>query len=129
MALAVYYEARSEPLHAQLAVAQVIMQRTASPSYPDTVCGVVTQGEYGANGIPIRHRCQFSYHCDGKPERPRDRRAWRRARAVAALSLNGIVRYPALDGVLHYHAEYVTPVWSHGMSVVGVYGSHVFLKE
>lgn len=41
MANAVYGEARGEPYEGQVAVAAVILNRVASPSFPDTVSGVI----------------------------------------------------------------------------------------
>ena len=66
---AVYYEARSEPLIAQLAVANVVLERVRDERFPNTICEVVHQGRYNRKGHPIRHKCMFSYWCDGKPER------------------------------------------------------------
>jgi spore germination cell wall hydrolase CwlJ-like protein len=43
LAEAIYHEARAEPLHGQLAVAQVLLNRTKLLAYPNTVCGVVYQ--------------------------------------------------------------------------------------
>ena len=41
LANAVYFEARSEPIRGQMAVAQVVMNRVFSDFYPNDVCGVV----------------------------------------------------------------------------------------
>ncbi len=61
LANAVYFEARDEPVRAQIAVAQVVMNRVFSPFYPKTVCGVVYQNAG-------RHlACQFTFACDGMP--------------------------------------------------------------
>ncbi len=43
LALAVYYEARGETVEGQLYVARTVLNRVASPRYPNTVCGVVYQ--------------------------------------------------------------------------------------
>ena len=43
IALNVYYEARSEPLEGQYAVAHVVLNRVASPRFPDDACTVVQQ--------------------------------------------------------------------------------------
>ena len=42
LATAVYFEAKGEPLRGQLAVAQVILNRTRSGRFPASVCGVVS---------------------------------------------------------------------------------------
>jgi N-acetylmuramoyl-L-alanine amidase len=43
LATAVYFESKSEPMVGQLAVAQVIINRTKSGRFPSNVCGVVKQ--------------------------------------------------------------------------------------
>ena len=43
LSLALYHEARGEPLNGQRAVAEVIMNRVESNRFPDTICGVVMQ--------------------------------------------------------------------------------------
>jgi spore germination cell wall hydrolase CwlJ-like protein len=119
LALAVYYEARSEPFLGQVAVAEVVLNRAESARYPDDVCDVVTQGG------TARHRCQFSYYCDGKPESPRNRQAWRRAVAIAKLTRNGVISAEVHDAT-HYHATYVAPFWRTHYSRVTTIGRHVF---
>lgn len=69
LALAVYYEARGEPLEGQKAVAAVVMNRVNSPRFPDTACEVVFQPR------------QFSFV--GPRLRPTDRGSWSRAVAIA----------------------------------------------
>lgn len=119
LSLAVYHEARSEPFVGQVAVAEVVLNRKDSRRYPDTVCEVVTQG--GTN----RHRCQFSYYCDGKTEEPHNRRAWRRAVAIAKLTQNGVISAD-LQGSTHYHASYVQPYWRNHFTLVTQIGEHLF---
>ncbi|HEX8380378.1 MAG TPA: cell wall hydrolase, partial [Allosphingosinicella sp.] len=43
LANAVYFEARSEPIEGQLAVAEVVLNRAASGRYPTDLCAVITQ--------------------------------------------------------------------------------------
>jgi len=129
LALAVYYEARSETLQGQIAVAQVIMNRVADPRYPKTICEVVQQGPTSPTGMPLRHRCQFSFWCDGLGEDPRDVWAWKKAQAVASIVYDGQMLLPELAGVLYYTRSDVAPEWSESMKLVATIGSHVFLKE
>ena len=63
LANGIYFEARSEPLRGQAAVAQVILNRVRNPAYPDSICGVVYQNDDWFN------RCQFSFACDGIKDR------------------------------------------------------------
>jgi len=56
LAEAVYFEARGEAVRGQIAVAQVVMNRTFSGFYPNTVCGVVYQNKHRhmASSSPLR---------------------------------------------------------------------------
>jgi len=116
LALNVYFEARSESFEGQLAVAEVTLNRMASPYFPDTVCEVVWQDK------------QFSWTHDGKSDRPRDERAWRRAVHVASLALEDehqVVGYEPL----YYHADYVRPYWRTAYTKVAQVGKHIFYKR
>ena len=52
------------------------LYRVASKHYPGTVCEVIQQGPVHKSGHPVKHRCQFSFWCDGKPETVQDYNAW-----------------------------------------------------
>lgn len=121
MAAAIYYEARSESHSGQRAVAQVVMNRVASKRYPNTICGVVFQGE------DRRNRCQFSFACDGRPERPRPGKSWNNALSIAK-QFEGGDRYAKLADATHYHADYVKPRWSSSMRRISKIGRHIFLN-
>jgi spore germination cell wall hydrolase CwlJ-like protein len=97
----------------QVAVAQVIVNRVYDERFPNTVCDVVKQGEYYTwnKSIPIKHRCQFSFWCDGKPEVMRDETAKQWSYNVAESALAGLF-YDTTSGATHYHADYVVPDWS-----------------
>ncbi len=114
LANAVYFEARGEPVEGQLAVAEVVLNRTQSGRYPPTVCGVVTQ------------RAQFSFVRRGViPRADRASGAWRRAVAVARIAVDGARRLlPA--NVLWYHANYVTPSWCRRLARNTRIGLHIF---
>ena len=119
LALTVYYEARSEPMIGQVAVAQVVLNRVEHAAYPSTICEVVHQGG------TYRHRCQFSYWCDGKPETPSDYRAWRLAKVIAQLTHDGVLTADVEDAT-HYHADYSSPSWRKRMHLVATIGRHFF---
>lgn len=127
LAEAVYFEARSEPLIGQIAVAGVVLERVQRPEYPDNVCDVVHQGHY-VGGMPIRNRCAFSYWCDGKPEEINDELAWGQALYVAELALDG-VRVADTETATHYHASYVKPNWSDDMTFMARIGLHLFYGD
>ena len=123
LAKAIYFEARSESLQGQLAVAKVVLNRVRDPRFPNTICGVVYQG------AERRNACQFSFACDGKPDYPTNRRYWAKARRLAAKVLRGKVRLPKLDGVAYYHADYVRPAWASVMRPVVKIGRHIFYRD
>jgi spore germination cell wall hydrolase CwlJ-like protein len=109
----VYYEARGESLAGQYAVAEVTLNRKASPLYPKTVCEVVYQ------------KSAFSWtegdlDAPGGPE-------WLRAIKVAE-EVYYLRRAPALPGVLYFHATYVHPDWSKERKRVARIGRHVFYR-
>lgn len=118
LALNIYFEARNQDFEAQLAVAHVVENRVMSPDFPNTYCGVVTDGG------ERRHQCQFSWYCDGKSDTPFDSEAWASAIRVAG----SYWKYPdPTAGALWYHAHYVRPHWA-GERYVTV-GAHKFYKE
>ncbi|MDE1916152.1 MAG: cell wall hydrolase [Sphingomonadales bacterium] len=118
---AVYYEAASEPDDGQRAVAQVVLNRLAHPSFPKTVCGVVYQGSERATG------CQFTFACDGAMLRPRSAYFWDRARQVARAALAGYVFAP-VGLATHYHTFAVHPYWDGAMNFIGQIGAHRFFR-
>ncbi|PRY94491.1 cell wall hydrolase [Hasllibacter halocynthiae] len=120
LAEAIYYEARGEPVRGQFAVAEVILNRTQDRQFPDSVCEVVNQG------TGRLHACQFSYTCDGIPERMTDRPAARRAVAIAHLVLEEIAPNDLTGGALFYHANYVQPSWAEEFFETAQIGVHIF---
>ena len=52
---ALYHEARSESLLGMLSVANVILTRKESSTFPNTICKVVHQGKYW-KGNPIKDK-------------------------------------------------------------------------
>jgi len=121
LATAIYFEARDQSLEGQAAVAQVILERRASSSYPSTICDVVRAGG------EVRHRCAFSFYCDGKSDRPRDERAFFIARSLAWSALNGHIK-DATGYATHYHASYVQPSWAVTLVPTRVIGDHIFYR-
>ncbi|MEX0692878.1 MAG: cell wall hydrolase [Rhodospirillales bacterium] len=123
LALNIYWEARSESIDGQLAVAAVTLNRVQNPRFPSDVCDVVRQG-----GEIRRHRCQFSWWCDGKKDDPLDAESWRRAMTLARLAGAGVVKDPT-NGALWYHADYVNPSWAGQMERVARIGRHIFYTD
>lgn len=124
LAMAIYFEARSEPLEGQYAVAEVIVNRVESPRFPPTVCAVIKQDKG-----PKDHDCQFSFFCDGKPEVITEPKAFDKAKMIArdVLFVEGTPDY--VGDALYYHTTGVSPRWSRKLAVAGKYGKHIFFSE
>ncbi len=118
---AVYYEARSESDQGQRAVAQVVLNRVAHPSYPNTVCGVVYQGSERSTG------CQFSFTCDGSLTRGPNRMFWLRAENVARAALSGYVER-SVGLATHYHTIAISPYWAPSLRHIITVGAHRFYR-
>jgi len=118
---AVYYEARSEPVDGQRAVAQVVLNRVRDRAFPHSVCGVVFQGSNRRTG------CQFSFTCDGSMMHRREPYAWARARAVAEAALAGSV-YAPVGGATFYHTSAILPWWASSLTRIGSVGAHIFYR-
>lgn len=111
LAANVYHEARGEPRMGQLAVAEVTMNRVASPRFPDSVCRVVHQ------------EAAFSWTL-GDALLPRGP-AWRQAVEVAASVYDG-EHSPVVPGALHYHVHGIEPAWARANEPIRTIGRHVF---
>lgn len=120
LALNIYHEARGESLDGQVAVAQVVMNRVGDAEFPDQVCEVVRQG-----GERPRDRCQFSWWCDGRGDRPEDLAAWTGSKDLARRILAGSLDDPT-GGALWHHAEHVAPDWDMDIIRQAKIGRHVF---
>ena len=118
---AIYYEAATEPLDGQRAVAQVVLNRVRHPAFPASVCGVVYQGSTRNTG------CQFSFTCDGSLARRPNSAIWQRARELADAALKGFVFAP-VGNATHYHANYVVPYWAPSLAKNAVLGAHIFYR-
>ena len=123
LALNIYFEARGEPDAGRLAVGHVVMNRVSDRRYPGKVCAVVRQG-----GEKVRNRCQFSWWCDGRSDRPRDRRAWKQSKAIATRVYWGLSE-DITGGALWYHAVYVRPAWRKVLVPARTIGRHIFYRD
>jgi spore germination cell wall hydrolase CwlJ-like protein len=97
----IYFEARDQSIEGQYAVAEVVLNRIKDPEFPSSICEVVEQKNEKV--------CQFSWFCDGKSDKMRDRKAILIARNVALSSIANKTNFT--DGALYYHANYVSPDW------------------
>lgn len=121
LAEALYFEARGESVKGQFAVAEVILNRVDSRSFPNTVCGVVKQG------TGRKYACQFTYTCDGHKEVIREKAAYARVGKVAKLMLDGAPRQ-LTQGATYYHTKAVRPSWSRKFHRTATIGVHHFYR-
>lgn len=121
LAQAIYFEARGQSLEGQVAVAEVVLNRVDSPSYPDTICGVVRQGQKRL------HSCQFSFMCDGRPEKVHEPAAWRLAGKIANLMLSGRPRV-VVGAATHFHTTSVNPGWARRLVRIKRVDDHIFYR-
>lgn len=114
LAGATYFEAKSESLEGQLAVARVIVARAKSGRFPGSYCGVVFQPS------------QFSFvRGRSMPTINRASRDWREAAAIARIAHAGIWRSP-VEGALFFHAKHVSPNWR--LTRMARVDNHVFYR-
>ncbi|MEP1587417.1 MAG: cell wall hydrolase [Tateyamaria sp.] len=119
---ALYFEARGETLKGQFAVAEVIMNRVASTRFPDSLCGVINQG------TGRKYQCQFTYTCDGNPERINEPNSFVQVGKVARAVMDG--RAPKLtNGATHYHTTAVRPNWANVYTRTTSIGVHRFYRH
>lgn len=101
MACSIYFEARGESLTEKTRVANVIFNRTKSPTHPTTVCGVVHQ------------KSQFSWTLNRV--KVTDQAAWDDAVRIATRVLMGREQGMLRDntgGAVFYHDRKIRPHWS-----------------
>jgi spore germination cell wall hydrolase CwlJ-like protein len=122
LALNVYFEARGEPLAGQVAVAHVVMNRSADPRFPGNVCDVVRQG--GKETID----CQFSWWCDEHADRPTHMADWQLAKEIARTVYWSGAEDPT-GGALWYHAVHVRAYWRGRYQKGPVIGRHIFYRD
>lgn len=117
LAQSLYFESRGEPIEGQLAVANVIKNRIKDNRFPDSICAVVKQ---------TKPSCQFSYHCDGKPDTlPKSKEA--KQALYLALILTVLDLPDNTHGALFFHAKHVKPNWK-GVKKTVVINNHVFYR-
>ena len=113
LAIGVYFEAKSEPLAGQLAVADVILNRAQSGRFPKSVCSVLKQPG------------QFSFVNGGRLPSIGSSKLWRTALAVARVARAELWDSP-VPQALYFHAKHVAPRWNRVR--VASLGNHVFYR-
>jgi spore germination cell wall hydrolase CwlJ-like protein len=111
LALAIYHEARGQPLHAQFAVAHVAVNRAHDPRWPADICAVVRQPKQFAVLHP-----------------PRDTAAWALAQIIAGRALDGELPDPT-HGALWFHEADSAADWTIELTPVRVHGPFIFWRD
>lgn len=128
LALNVYFEARNQTPTGQLAVAMVVLNRTEDPFWPSNVCDVVKQGSY-ITGYVARHKCQFSWYCDGLSDRPKELSTWAYSLEIAESAISSwLENNDITEGATNYHSDKVAPLWlnDRGMTYLKDIDNHKF---
>ena len=135
LATNIYHEARGESFAGKVAVANVTHNRVDSTKYPNTYCGVVYQAQmyvnWRGNEVPARHKCQFSWYCDGKSDEipSFDGDIFQLIYEYAELYLRpDVILIDITDGATHYHADYVFPEWRKSKTKTVEIGDHIFYR-
>lgn len=117
---AVYFEAQANHMDGGKAVAHVILNRAKDPRFPNSVCGVVADGQ--AQG-----RCQFSYRCDRRADDFRDQVKLAGAKKVVA-QVAQAPEEDVTDGALFFHASWMKPGWFAKLRRTVVLGNQIFYR-
>jgi len=131
----IYWEARNQTTDGMIAVGLVTRNRVKDARFPDSYCEVVYQGPTRPSWadptlqIPVKHRCQFSWYCDGKsddiPEYDEDIYSLIR---IIALKIYWHAWEDFTQGATHYHAWYVQPEWADTKTITIGIGDHIFYR-
>ena len=120
----VYHEARGEPFAGQVAVAEVTLNRVASPRFPDTICDVVYEKRFDSRRNRLVGAFSWTELDDlGRPGGA----AWRRARRAASIVYDA-QQEATVAGALFYHADRIEPAWAGKKVRVAQIGAHVFYE-
>lgn len=126
LALAVFTEARGEPIHGQEAVAHVVLNRAAIRDME--VCDVITEkGQFTWNTArylsKIRTKAGRYRYVVKTKALPIAQKGWGVAMAVAVRVLQ---RKDNMQNVEFFHAKTVNPGWDTRLKRLFVAGNHIF---
>ena len=120
------------------------MNRVKADHYPDKICEVVYQGPIRESWktrqnpdlpkaqrvfYPIKHRCQFSWYCDGKHDTPFQGKMWQESINLAKYVMKTPSLIDVTDGATHYHANYIPdPRWADPKKKTVAIDTHIFYR-
>jgi len=109
----IYHEARGEPLHGQVAVAQVTINRLRAGNYGNSICAVVYKPS------------QFSW--TQAKHKIVDHKAWENSVLIARALLTNSLPVSKFSA-LYFHTRQVNPKWNKHKQIEKVIGNHIFYK-
>ena len=126
----IYFEGRDQGTAGWVAITNVTLNRVDSDQYPNTLCEVVFEGPtYKDTDIPVRHKCQFSWWCDGLPEDINNINLYMKIFYFANIMLTSDrLFFDITDGATHYHHYKVYPEWANNLTNVTRIGDHIFYR-
>jgi N-acetylmuramoyl-L-alanine amidase len=103
-----------------IAVGWVVLNRRDDPAYPDSICEVVRAGGEEAP-------CQFSYWCDGHPDKPQNEKLWHLTKETATAMLQNPPKDPT-GGALYFHSADIPVPWKRHRERTVRIGNHIFYR-
>jgi len=120
LARSIYWETKGKDDASMEAIANVVMNRIDHEGFPNTICGVVKQGN--EQGV-----CQFSWWCDGRSDDAKEEESYSHAKEIARKALNRQLK-DRTGGALYFHCRKAVPNWSKEYIRTVEVGEHVFYK-
>ena len=150
----IYFEARAESYAGKQAVANVTQNRLESKDHPDSYCGVVKEGPHRESWktkkdetlpdseriyYPRKHRCQFSWYCDGEKDTiwvqymngnsiETNANAWRDSVHIALDTMSNRLYDNTAGATYYYNHNLVYPHWAKVFEITEIIGNHTFMK-
>ena len=144
LTLNMYHEARNQGTAGLFAVSAVVLNRVNDSRFPNSICEVIYQGPVRESWktrkyknlpaekrkyYPVRHKCQFSWWCDGKSDTPHNQKKYEEILDLSkAILYNEISFVDITDGALFYHADHITPGWAKTKQRTTEIGDHIFYR-
>lgn len=144
----IFYEAANESEEGKVAVGMVTINRTESPKFPSTICGVVAQKTvFSVPQVQViehkslfkstyEHRttwssvvvCQFSWNCKRVTRPKSDDPRWLESQRIAQeLIMGGFEQLrEKYASAMHFHAIHVNPGWK--LKKITRIGGHIFYE-
>lgn len=116
LALAIYFEAGSEPREAQIGVGQIALNRARAAKTPRAVCKTVY------NGLTQGGSCLFEATCRNLGTPPRRGEALDSAIEVAEGLAAGTAAMPLFTQATHFHEKRARPAWARGLFKLSSHG-------